>query len=445
MNAWRRVSLRWRLALALATVAVASVALATVLSSAGLHGSLDEFAQNRLNGAAVHAGQLAADLYKQGDGISPADRVELQHLAHMNGYRLWLSVGTTPTPAPAPHDAGDHVSRSASAPVTSNGQVVGYVTVAPLTGNVLTGEDQALLDSLDRRHLVAGGLALLLGLVIAVVLATTLSRPLRRLTRAARKMQAGDLATRVRPEGARELQELGAALNLLAQTLENEERARRSAAADVAHELRTPLAAIVSRIEAARDGVLADDAANLSALHTEALRLTRLVEDLERLADAERPGLTLEKERVDLGEVARERAEGYRQFMEAKDLSLSVQVTPAPISADRGRIVQVVDNLLSNALRYTDEHGSVMVSVRCEQGDAVLTVADTGIGIGAEDLPHVFDRFWRGEPSRARNTGGAGIGLAIVRELVRANDGRISVASTLGEGTTFTVRFALRT
>ena len=441
MSIWRRIGLRGRVALALAAVAVVSVALATVLASGGLHSRLDQFAEDRLRGAATHTSQLAAELYRQQGRWTSQTATELGHVAETSGYRLALSdaagrrvgrASETARPVRLPHP-------QAAAPVVVGGRRVGVITLAPVRGDVLTGEDRALQHRLNSLHLLAGGLAVLLGLLVAALLASALARPLRRLTAAARRIQSGDLQTRVRATGAPELRELASAFNRLAETLEHEERVRRDAAADVAHELRTPLAAIVSRIEAARDGVLDDELRNLGAMHTEALRLSRLIEDLGKLAEAQQPGLTLDKQRLDLCELVHERAEVYRDYLEAKGIALEERLAAASAYGDRGRIIQIVDNLLSNALRYTEPGGTVTIELGQEDGHARLDVLDTGIGIKGEDLPYVFERFWRGEPSRARRTGGAGIGLAIVRELVVAHDGRIDVESKLGQGSRFRV------
>jgi len=435
MKLWQRIGLRGRLGLALAAVAVVSVALATVLADQGLHGRLDQFAKDRLQGAATHTAELAARFYRPDGRWTDDTAVQLAHLAEMNGYLLAIADD-----AGRPVGAARQLRRpNATASVVVDRRRVGTVTVAPIKGQVLTGEDRALRDRLGSLHLLAGGLALALGLLAAALLAPALARPLRRLTVAARRIQRGDLETRVTPAGAPELREVGHALNRLAETLEQEERVRRDAAADVAHELRTPLAGIVSRIEAAQDGVLTDEHRNLEAMHTEALRLTRLVEDLGKLAEAQQPGLTLQKEVLDLRELVHERARIYADNLKAKDIALEEHLVEARAYGDRGRIAQIVDNLLSNALRYTDDGGTVTVELAQHDGEAVLDVSDTGIGIKGDDLPYVFERFWRGEPSRARRTGGAGIGLAIVRELVRAHDGRIDVESKPGEGSRFRV------
>ena len=438
MRLWRGLGLGGRLTVALGAVAVVSVALATVLATSGLESRLDQYARDRLEAAAGHSADVAAGYYARRPGWTEGAVVQLDHLAEMNGYRLVVS-GQSGRPLEPARALG---SPQASAPVVVGGEEVGTVTVAPAAGEILAGEDRELHERLDRLHLLAGGLALAIGLVVAALLAPALARPLRRLTAAARRIERGELDTRVAAEGAPETRELARAFNRLAETLEHEERIRRDVSADVAHELRTPLAGIVSRIEAAQDGLL-DRRENLDAMHTEALRLTRLVEDLGKLADAQQPALTLRKEAIELSAIVAERAGVYRDQLAAKGISLEQRLEPAAVVGDAGRIGQIVDNLLSNALRYTDAGGTVSVAVARRDADAVIEVADTGVGIAGDQLPYIFERFWRGEPSRARRTGGAGIGLAIVRELVRAHDGRIDVESKPGEGSCFRVTLPL--
>ncbi len=200
----------------------------------------------------------------------------------------------------------------------------------------------------------------------------------------------------------------------------------------------------MSRIEAAQDGVLEDGEANLEAMHAEAMRLKRLLDDLDKLAAAERPGLLLEKQPVDLAAVAASEVRQMDASFAEKGVGLESELAPAPIAGDPDRLAQIVANLLSNALRYTEPGGRVLLCVAAEEGrEAVLEVSDTGMGIDAEDLQQIFKRFWRADKSRSRTTGGAGIGLAIVRELVSAHDGRIEVESHPGRGSRFSVSFPL--
>lgn len=438
---WRRLGLRGRLALALAAVALLSVGLSMVLADSGLHGRLDQAARDRLRAAATHTAQLAAGLYQQQGRWTVQTIAELGHVAGVSGYQLSL------------YDANGRLLTGrnlvsgtlARARVTgAPGRSAGTVVLAPLHGRLLTGEDRHLQHRLNTLHLLAGAIALAAGLLAAVLLAATLARPLRQLTDAARRIERGDLDVRVAPAGAPETAALARAFNRLAETLEQEEQIRRAAAADIAHELRTPLAGIVSRIEAAQDGVLPDEQHNLEAMHTEALRLAQLVQDMGKLTDAEQPGLTVAKQDVDLAALVAQRAGAYQEFLAAKNIQLEQHIAPAHAWGDPSRIAQILENLLSNALRYTNPGGKITVSVTKRDGEATIEIADTGIGIRGEDLPHIFERFWRAEQSRARKTGGAGIGLAIVRELVRAHDGRIDVHSHPGQGSRFTVTLPAR-
>ena len=424
----RRLGLRARLALALAGVAVAAVALATVLSNSGLGGELDRSAEERLTTAAVHTGELAAEVYAREDGWTPAARRELVHLAAIDGLRV--EVRATPLPGPL----------STTVPVMVDGRDVGTLAVQAEDPASFREPDRELHHRLNRLHLLAGVLAAVLALLAAVLVSAPLARPLRRLTAGARRMEQGALDARVQPAGGPELEQLAHALNRLAATLQREEVLRREATADLAHELRTPLSGILTRIEAAQDGVLADDAANLDAMHAEALRLRQLVDDIGRLADAQQLGALEHVEPLDLAAIAAERAEVHGARAAEARVALETDLRPAPVCGERRRLEQVVDNLLTNALRYTDPGGSVVLRTRPDGADAVLEVADSGIGIAAEDLPFVFERFWRSDKSRARRSGGAGIGLAIVQELVRAHHGHVEVMSRPGEGSTFVVR-----
>lgn len=441
MTRLRALGLMPRLALAMAAVALLSIGIATVVVDRGMEGRLEDFARDRLSTSAEHAAELAAGLYRRDDGWTRAATSELGHLAQAGEFRLELRdadgrrVAGSERVVASPEDV--------RAPVRVDGRRVGEVLVAPRAA-LLLPRDRELQDRLDSLHLVSGVLALSLGLLAAAVLAASLTRPLRRLTAGARRIALGQLGERAPVAGGgAEIRELAHALNRLAETLQREDKLRRETVADVAHELRTPVSGILSRVEAAQDGVLPDQRSNLDAMHAEARRLTRLIADLEKLADAERPGLTLEKRRLDLATLAGERARAFRERFAEAGIHFEQRLVSADVDGEPARLEQVVDNLLSNALRYTPRGGTVCLSVSGEGAEAVLEIADTGVGIEPEHLEHVFERFWRADHSRSRATGGAGIGLAIVRELLHAHDGRVEVQSTPGEGSRFRVTLPL--
>jgi signal transduction histidine kinase len=429
----RRLGLVPRLALAMTLIAVVAVGLSTILVRDGVDARLQRFATTRLNDLARRDAEVAATLY--GRGWTPQAQGVLTTLGSLVGYRVML-VGAPGAPATAsPEDDAP----AATAPVVVGGRVVGHVRVTWVEGGVLDAEAGALHEQLDRTRLVGAALTIALALLAAAIVASTFVRPLRRLTDVTERMQRGDLDARAEGGGGAEIERLGRAFNRLAATLRREDDLRRDATADIAHELRTPVAGIVARIEAAQDGVLADAAGNLEAMHAEALRLARLIDDVGKLAEAEQPELLLAKDRVDLGALAARRAELALDVFAAREIALSWEVAPVRVLADRDRLEQVIDNLLSNALRYTDPGGRVVVAVRRLGDGAAIEVRDTGIGISAADAERVFERFWRGDRSRSRATGGSGIGLAVVRSLVQAHDGRVELESAVGRGTTFRV------
>jgi two-component system sensor histidine kinase BaeS len=321
-----------------------------------------------------------------------------------------------------------------------NVQVAGPLQQSEQVSPQLLAEEDHFIDGrLNGVRTWGVGVALIVALLSAGLISITLVRPLRRLTLATDRMGEGDLAARADVGGGAELARLGSSFNRLASSLEREDELRRAAAADIAHELRTPVTGIVARIEAAQDGVMADPEANLAAMHEEALRLARLIEDVSQLAEAEKPELLVEKARVDVGVVVRQRAAALSDFFRAKDIAFEREVRPVAVHADASRLEQIVDNLLSNALRYTDAGGAVRLRVERRGAYAVLEVSDTGIGIAPDEMPRIFDRFWRSDRSRSRATGGSGIGLAVVRELVEAHSGDVEVESAPGRGTLFRV------
>jgi two-component system sensor histidine kinase BaeS len=213
----------------------------------------------------------------------------------------------------------------------------------------------------------------------------------------------------------------------MAADLARAEEARRQQTADIAHELRTPLTVIQGQLEALADGIFPADAEHLEPVLEQTRLLNRLVEDLRTLSLADAGQLALSSVPVDVGEWVGGVVAGFRAVAAGRDVTLNLEVGDGlpEVKVDPGRMAQVVGNLLDNALRHTPEGGQIAVRAARRGGDVVITVADTGPGVPPEHLPHLFERFWRGEPSRSRRTGGSGLGLAIARRIVEAHDGRI--------------------
>lgn len=279
--------------------------------------------------------------------------------------------------------------------------------------------------------------------LVAVVLSVTISRrilgPVGELTKAARRMQAGDLRQRVKVQSQDELGALAQAFNAMANGLAETEELRRHLVNDVAHELRTPLSNLCGYLEAMNDGVAEPTPVVIESLYEEAMLLRRLVEDLQELALAEAGQLKLSCQPTAIDDILTKTVNAHRSAAAEKEIRIELEIPPElpAVRADRARISQVLRNLLDNAITHTPPGGQVTVIARATGTYVEVSVQDTGSGIGYEHLPYVFDRFYRVDPSRTRATGGAGLGLAIVKQLVEAHGGRAWVRSTVGQGSTF--------
>jgi signal transduction histidine kinase len=251
-------------------------------------------------------------------------------------------------------------------------------------------------------------------------------------------MARGNRSSRVGPIRAPgELRELASAFDQMADAVDRQEQLRRDLVADVAHELRTPIAVLQASHEAFLDGIAEPTPAQLTSLHDEVLRLARIVGDLQTLAEADAAALRLTKDRIDLADIAASAADALAGRFEAAGITLTRRLSPAMVLGDAGRLHQVATNLLTNALKFTPAGGEVTIEVRPASQNAVLKVSDTGTGISHDDLPRIFDRFWRGRG--AARTSGSGIGLSIAAELTRAHGGELTAASTEGQGTQMTL------
>jgi two-component system, OmpR family, sensor histidine kinase BaeS len=428
-----RIGLVGRLALTMGAIAVTAVAISMALVYHALDGRLNGLGEAHVQSSAERISAIAADRYRAG-GWSPAVVRDLSERSSVAGFQIEVTDPRGRPLEPSPGRTRPH-RWTAHAPVVVDGRTVGQLSLRPTRDDIFGLENRALHNQLNSLLEVCAALALGLAMLAAALVATTLVRPLRRLTDTAERMSHGDLGARARAGGGAELNRLADTFNRLASTLAREDEVRRAAAADIAHELRTPVTGIVSRIEAAQDGVMADEAANLEAMHAEALRLAGLIDDVAQLAEAERPDLLVAREPVDLAEVCALRAAAYDGFFEAKGIAFAARREPAPMQGDPRRLEQVVDNLLSNALRYTDPGGHVELHVRREDGRCLVEVRDTGMGISAEDLPHVFERFYRA--SDARGLPGSGLGLAIVRQTAQRHGGSVSAGRTPQGGAIF--------
>lgn len=320
-------------------------------------------------------------------------------------------------------------------PITEEGRIVGVVI--PLSEPFEGGSRELEFIQRINRTLLFGALAgAAIALLLGVLLSRTLTRPIRELTRATHAVAEGDLSQQVPVRSDDELGELARAFNKMSSELSRSVNARRQMTADIAHELRTPLSLILGHAEAVHDGVLPPSRDNFEIIREEATRLEHLVNDLRTLSLADAGELTMNLQDIAPERLLQEVASLYQYQAQQKNIGFQFDVN-APLSTiqlDPGRMTQVLTNILDNALRYTPEGGSILLSAKELKDNVQLAVQDSGPGLKAEELGRIFNRFYRTDASRQREDGGSGLGLAIAKSIVEAHGGQISAESVPGKG-----------
>ncbi|WP_379159570.1 sensor histidine kinase [Paenibacillus sp. sgz5001063] len=438
-----RGGLRTRLLLSHLGVALCSLLVIMFLVNMVMSFSFGRYVESRQR---TEAGFLLADLeqaYDSSNSWSMETLMSLSHQAMQRDYliRLYNAAGElvwdTGNMGMSAVASDEAASRYA---VLKNGINIGTLEIQG-NGGAEETQNRDFLRMFNRLSWGAMLLVLSGAYLYSRYMAKDLSRPLVRIKGIAVKMREGNLTERVILPASRrtEIDEVGQALNYLADTLQQQEKLRKNLTADVAHELRTPLTTVQSYIEAFEDGVWEATPERLQICHGQIQRLVQLINDLEKLNAAENPMLQLRHERLCLNEVLRDSIQSVAGRPELDNVVLTLKEEEEHfVSGDYERLVQVFVNLLNNALKFTKE-GQVDISLVEKPSEVIVMVADTGPGIAADELPNIFERFYRGEKSRSRRTGGAGIGLAIVKAIVEAHGGYVTVSSTLGSGSEFYV------
>ena len=311
----------------------------------------------------------------------------------------------------------------------------------------LTQRDIAFRNGSYQAISLAAAIAISLSGLIGILASRSLTKPVRRITETAVQIRSGNLAARSGIRGENELGRLGETFDDMASSLERDIKLERRLTSDVAHELRTPLMAIMATVEAIQDGILPADEERLENIVSESRRLSRLVDAMLHLSRLENGKTKFNPESVNVvAMVASLVAVQETLFKENNRTLTFVDMTPEGncfVDIDSDMIREALTNLLSNAIRYTDDGGHVVITVSIDDNDAVISVTDDGMGIAPEDIPQTFSRFWRAEESRERASGGLGVGLAITKEIMDRHNGTISVESELGKGTTFSLHLPL--
>jgi two-component system sensor histidine kinase BaeS len=430
-----------RLALAFVSVALAAVALLAGLTAYYDSADVSHLA-NRQQHQLTQAVSLAAGaVWDRTDSWSHARLSPVLDLADQVGADVQVKDSAGQVVAVSAGYTAEPADHAMTQVVTMRGQHIGEVTLR-FKDTGVAGTHGMLRQHLFRAIIGAAGAAALLALLVALAVSRRISSPVARLINVVRAMGHGDRTARAgKVSGPGELRDLAAAFDQMADSLALQERLRRHLVADVAHELRTPIAVLQAGHEAMLDGVAEPTPEQLASLRDEVLRLARIVDDLRDLASAEAATLQIDQRPCDLADLAATAAARLNGPLAAAGVTLHRELAAAPVLGDPVRLQAVITNLLTNAVKFTPAGGSVTISAGPRDGKAVLQVSDTGSGISPDDLPHVFERFFRGRHSAGVT--GSGIGLTVVAELVHAHRGKVDLSSQPGRGTTVTVTLPL--
>lgn len=467
-----------RVAMSFALTATMTVLILTVVLAVVWEDKFSSYARANMETVAQSTAAQLASEYEQAGGWTPEILADASSISSDIGVQVmdadgnviyddtWdeddVSYGSSgfeishPRTSLAPTDADSTVTVSI---VTSDGETIGSLRLWTYGSDaLLTSEDIEFRGNSYQAIVIAAMIAIALSLIIGAVFARSLSRPVKRITSAAAAIREGDLTARSGVRGEDEIGQLGETFDDMATSLERDLKLEHRLTSDVAHELRTPLMAMLSTVEAMQDGVLPCDDEHLAVVASEVRRLSRLVDAMLQLSRMENGTASFKPEVVDMVGLVRSLVTAQEQLFADNGLKLSFYDDDAPedeylvedenvdrephaiwATVDCDMMNQAITNLLSNALRYTPAGGSVEVHVRQEKGDVLISVSDTGMGIAPEDLSRVFSRFWRSDASRERASGGLGVGLSLTKHIVDRHHGYIAVESELDKGTTFTL------
>lgn len=331
-------------------------------------------------------------------------------------------------------------------PIELDGEAIGYVEIGQYGSVLLSQEDIQFKDSLYKGILITAIIAIAISIIIGIVIAKQFSKPILQIKQVSDILRKGQLTARIKTRSnTKEIYELSQSINYLASSLEQQETLRKRLTSDISHELRTPLNVLQNHIEALIDGLWEPSQERMQICYNEVLRLTNLVKDLEKLTDIDNAKMALKKDKYSLNKIILPVIYQFEPSFKTKKIEISCNLdNNIKAFVDKDKFTQVIVNLISNAYKYTDTDGFVKVQLYNNNNQAFIEVTNTGLGINKKDLENIFERFYRGDPSRNRRTGGAGLGLSIAKQIIEAHSGTIKVHSEPGKGTTFTIMIPLQ-
>jgi signal transduction histidine kinase len=328
-------------------------------------------------------------------------------------------------------------------PLLNNNKEVGTIIIGYFGTSYLSSASVSFISALNHSFMVSALVALIFGIIISIVISKQISKPLAKITKTANEMRNGDLNVRANVNSnTKEIVELSNSINYLAETLSSQEMLRKRLTSDMAHELRTPLTTLKTHVEAFMDGIWEPTNERFETFYEEIDRLAKMVDNLRDLAKLEQTNVSLSRSKVNISNELEKIIDTYEPLYIKENYKLTSTITPDVIvNIDIDKFKQIMNNLLSNSYKYLRPNGEVKVVLKKENNAVIIKVIDNGIGIPDKDIPYIFERFYRSDLSRNKNTGGSGIGLTITKAFVEAHGGKIYLESKVNEGTAFTLEF----
>ncbi|MBZ9686570.1 HAMP domain-containing protein [Clostridium estertheticum] len=459
-----KISLTKKLSLGFLLAIITSILITSLISNYRIDKEFNRYLLDEHKSKIESIVKLVEDLYTGSNGYSNLNKDEIQRYAvsqelfieikDMKG-NLIFSSGSAHLQNRSKSDSmmgsmmhkgsnnnlGEYLE--ANHPLLKNGNTVGYLVAGYFSTSYLTNAALAFTMTLNQSFMLSAFITLLIGLVISIILSKQISNPLIKITSTANQMRDGHLDIRCSIKTkTKEIHELSNSINYLAETLSQQEMIRKRFTSDMAHEIRTPLTTLKTHVEAILDGVWEPTKERIEVFSEEIDRLTKLVDNLRNLAKLEQANLNLNKTKFNLSNELNGIMNNFELLYSKSGFTLASNLTGNIIVAmDKDKLKQIMYNLLYNSYNYLNIGGEVQITLVQTEKHIVIKVKDNGLGIAEKDLPYIFERFYRSDLSRNKNSGGSGIGLTITKSLVEAHNGKIFVESQLGAGTTFTIEF----
>jgi signal transduction histidine kinase len=457
-----RVTLKRKLSLGFLAAVLGSLIIAGFISNVMINKIFNTYLKEENNSKINKAVTMANELYDENNKLSDSAKQQLQRYSQMENMYIEIldSDGGQIYTSGMPNlngmkkmgammgsrmhnlitgDNGDYTEEKHD--LIKGSKKTGTIICGYFSSSLMTSGAVTFIMTLNRSFVISAIIALVFGLLLSIMISNQLSKPLVKITHTANEMRNGNLQLRSDVNSStKEIQDLSLSINYLAETLNHQEIYRKRMTSDMAHEIRTPLTTLKTHIEALIDGIWEPTTERFESFYEEIERLNKLVDNLRDLSKLEESKLNLIKSKFNLSEEMRKIILNFKPLFDKSNFNLMLEIDKnIYVIMDKDKLKQIMHNVIFNAYKYLNTNGTVLVSLKSKHENAIIKVSDTGTGISKEDLPHIFERFYRSDSSRDSHTGGSGLGLTITKTLIEAHAGSISVNSKLGHGSEFTI------